>query len=109
MSEKFLYQTLKEMPLKLSEDEFLEYAKERRIPDYITSNIKHTLFEWQEYAIRSLIEYEYFKERNNPNIPTHLMFNMATGVACKNTNRKFIGIELDEEYFNIASKRILDK
>lgn len=79
MSEKFLYQTLKEMPLKLSEDEFLEYAKERRIPDYITSNIKHTLFEWQEYAIRSLIEYEYFKERNNPNIPTHLMFNMATG------------------------------
>lgn len=33
----------------------------------------------------------------------------STGVACKNTNRKFIGIELDEEYFNIASKRILDK
>ena len=33
----------------------------------------------------------------------------STGVACKNTNRKFIGIELDEEYFNIASKRIFDK
>ena len=33
----------------------------------------------------------------------------STGVACKNTNRKFIGIELDEEYFNTASKRILDK
>ena len=33
----------------------------------------------------------------------------STGVACKNTNRKFIGIELDDEYFNIASKRILDK
>lgn len=30
----------------------------------------------------------------------------STGVACKNTNRKFIGIELDEEYFNIAKKRI---
>jgi len=30
----------------------------------------------------------------------------TTGVACKNTNRKFIGIELDENYFNIASNRI---
>ena len=30
----------------------------------------------------------------------------TTGVACKNTGRKFIGIELDEEYFNIANKRI---
>ena len=30
----------------------------------------------------------------------------STGVACMNTNRKFIGIELDKNYFNIASKRI---
>ena len=30
----------------------------------------------------------------------------STGVACMNTNRKFIGIELDEEYFNIAKNRI---
>ena len=30
----------------------------------------------------------------------------STGVACVNTNRKFIGIELDEKYFNIAKKRI---
>ena len=35
----------------------------------------------------------------------------STGVACLNTNRKFIGIELDEKYFNIAKDRIeeLDK
>lgn len=32
----------------------------------------------------------------------------STGVACINTNRKFIGIELDEKYFNIAKKRIED-
>ena len=30
----------------------------------------------------------------------------STGVACMNTNRKFIGIELDEKYFNIANERI---
>ena len=30
----------------------------------------------------------------------------STGVACVNTNRQFIGIELDEGYFNIAKKRI---
>ena len=30
----------------------------------------------------------------------------STGVACINTNRKFIGIEKDETYFNIAKNRI---
>ena len=30
----------------------------------------------------------------------------STGVACINTNRNFIGIELDPEYFKIAEKRI---
>lgn len=30
----------------------------------------------------------------------------STGVACVNTGRKFIGIEMDDNYFNIAKKRI---
>jgi len=30
----------------------------------------------------------------------------TTGVACKNLNRDFIGIELDEKYFEIAKTRI---
>lgn len=30
----------------------------------------------------------------------------STGVACVNTNRDFIGIELDEKYFEIAKNRI---
>ncbi len=30
----------------------------------------------------------------------------STGVACLNTNRKFIGIEKEEKYFNIAKNRI---
>ena len=30
----------------------------------------------------------------------------STGVACLNTNRKFLGVEMNEEYFNIAKDRI---
>lgn len=30
----------------------------------------------------------------------------TTGVACKNTNRRFIGIEKEEKYYNIAKERI---
>lgn len=30
----------------------------------------------------------------------------STGVACVNTNRNFIGIELDEHYFEVAKNRI---
>ena len=30
----------------------------------------------------------------------------STGVACINTNRKFIGIELNEKYFNTAKDRL---
>ena len=32
----------------------------------------------------------------------------STGVACVNTNRNFIGIELDADYFKIAEKRIAE-
>ena len=32
----------------------------------------------------------------------------TTGVACKNLNRNFIGIEKEEKYFEIAEKRIKD-
>lgn len=38
-----------------------------------------------------------------------LDFTMGTGtigVACKNLNRKFISIELDKEYYNVAKRRI---
>lgn len=32
----------------------------------------------------------------------------STGVACKNTNRDFIGIEMNDDYFKIAEQRIND-
>ena len=30
----------------------------------------------------------------------------STGIACMNTNRRFIGIEKEKKYFDIATKRI---
>ena len=42
---------------------------------------------------------------------TVLDFTMGsgtTGVACVNLNRGFIGIEMDDKYFNIAEKRIVE-
>jgi site-specific DNA-methyltransferase (adenine-specific) len=53
-----------------------------------------------------LMEY-LIKTYTNEN-ETVLDFTMGsgtTGVACKNTNRDFIGIELDKNYFEIAEKR----
>jgi len=35
-----------------------------------------------------------------------VLIDETTGVACKNLNRKFIGIELDETYFKLAEDRI---
>ena len=55
----------------------------------------------------ALMEY-LIKTYTNEN-ETVLDFTMGsgtTGVACKNLNRSFIGIELDENYFNIAKERI---
>ena len=43
---------------------------------------------------------------NNEIILDGFMGSGSTGVACINTNRKFIGIELDENYFNISKQRI---
>ncbi|MCP4989940.1 MAG: site-specific DNA-methyltransferase [Colwellia sp.] len=42
----------------------------------------------------------------NDTVLDFTMGSGSTGVATKNLNRKFIGIELDEGYFNIAKERI---
>ena len=52
---------------------------------------------------------EYLIKTYTNELETVLDFTMGsgtTGVACCNTNRDFIGIELDKEYFKIAEQRI---
>ena len=45
----------------------------------------------------------------NETVLDNTMGSGTTGVACINTNRKFIGIEKDDRYFEIATKRIIEK
>ena len=52
-----------------------------------------------EYLIKT-----YTQE--NETVLDFTMGSGSTGVAAKNTNRSFIGIELDENYFQIAKERI---
>lgn len=50
----------------------------------------------------------YIENSSNENdmVLDPFMGSGSTGVACKNLNRNFIGIELDENYFKIACERI---
>ncbi len=57
----------------------------------------------------ALMEYLIKTYSNEDNIILdNCMGSGTTGVACKNLNRKFIGIEMDAKYFEIAKKRILE-
>ena len=55
----------------------------------------------------SLCEY-FIKTYSNENdvILDFTMGSGTTGIACLNTNRKFIGIEKDDKYFELAKSRI---
>ena len=73
---------------------------------YELANPRKKKFHQAEKPIE-LMEY-LIKTYTNEN-ETVLDFTMGsgtTGVACVNLNRNFIGIELDENYFNIAEMRI---
>ena len=54
-----------------------------------------------------LLEY-LIKTYSNENdvVLDNCMGSGSTGIACINTNRDFIGIELDKKYFDIAKERL---
>ena len=69
-----LYETIDGKAFKLR----LPYPE---IPQYISSNLKYEFFDWQKTAVENFLTYQAIKERESPNAPTHLMFNMATGTG----------------------------
>lgn len=75
----------------------LEFKQNWRRQDQLHPTQKPT--ELLEYLIKT-----YTLE--NDMVLDNCMGSGSTGVACKNLNRNFIGIELDENYFNIAKDRI---
>ena len=55
----------------------------------------------------SLFEYLIKTYTNeNETVLDNCMGSGTTAIVCMNTNRNFIGIELDNTYFEIAKKRI---
>ena len=70
-------------------------------------NKKHNLHPTQKPV--ALLEYLIKTYTNeNETVLDNCMGSGSTGVACLNTNRNFIGIELDKDFFEIAKKRIED-
>ncbi len=53
-----------------------------------------------EYLIRTYTD-------EGDTVLDNAMGSGSTGIACKNTGRNFIGIEIDEKYYEIAKQRIL--
>ena len=77
----------------------------RSVQKFKTDKQKETLHPTQKLV--ELLEYlikTYTDE--NELVLDNCMGSGSTGVACVNTNRNFIGMELDNNYFNTAKERI---
>ena len=87
----------------IQEDNGLRYPK--RIQYFNNNYTRNQLHPTQKPT--ELCEYMIKTYTNESELVLdNCMGSGTTGVACKNLNRKFIGIELDNTYFNIAKERI---
>ena len=75
----------------------LDFPQQWRRQDQIHPTQKPV--ELMEFLVKSFT-------REGETVLDFTMGSGSTGVACLNTNRRFIGIEMNEEYFNIAKDRI---
>lgn len=84
------------------------FSKHKEIDDfrkYYLTSCKKGLHP-AEKPVELLERFIKVSSKENDIVLDPFMGSGSTGVACINTNRNFIGIELDEKYFNIAKERI---
>ena len=107
--QKYYMKTNNEKSFKRDSHKSIQYEKTHNYPKTIrycyNNNIKGKLHPTQKPI--ELLEYlikTYSIE--NEIVLDNVMGSGSTGVACKNLNRRFIGIEKDKKYFDIAVNRI---
>lgn len=84
------------------------FSKHKEIDDfrkYYVTSCKKGLHP-AEKPVELLGRFIKVSSKENDIILDCFMGSGTTGVACKELNRKFVGIEIDEKYFEIAKKRI---
>ena len=79
----------------------------KSIQKFVNSNYKSLHPTQKPIALMEYLIKTYTNE--NETVLDFTMGSGSTGVAAKNTNRNFIGIEQDEKYFNIAKNRIMSQ
>jgi DNA modification methylase len=90
----------------------LAYTSQNGALRIFTQNRVALLIEGAEHPTQKPIEVMAWSVRQFPEARTILdpfMGSGTTGVACVQLGRKFIGIELDPGYFDIACRRISDE
>jgi DNA modification methylase len=90
----------------------LAYTSQNGALRIFTQNRVALLIEGAEHPTQKPIEVMVWSVRQFPDAHTILdpfMGSGTTGVACVQLGRKFIGIELDPGYFDIACRRISDE
>lgn len=78
----------------------------KRLPDIIKASRTGNRLHPTQKPVDLLQVFVEQSSNDNETIFDGFMGSGSTGVAAINANRNFIGIELDENYFNIAKERI---
>ena len=87
-----------------------KYEPDKKLPTSILEmkkdNYKGNVFHPTQKPV-ALLEYLIKTYTNEGDVVLdNCMGSGSTGIACLNTKRNFVGMELDENYFNIAKERI---
>ena len=123
---KETYESLKKIPLLNNSFKIKEYEDLRQEYEDLRQEYEDLRYTFNNQGIPSVLQHEaiqqnghitpkpieilkyMIKTSSNENdiVLDCFMGSGSTGVACANTNRRFIGIEKEEKYFNIAKERI---